>query len=143
MKKTILIIALCVGLMSCGNNKTKNTENHTSTSIKDGVEVLYFHSKQRCATCLAIEKNAKEVIETEFAEALKKGKLVFKSLEIDENESLSDKYEITWSSLVLVDYDNGKESAENLTEFAFANARTAPDKFKAEIKSKIEKQLND
>lgn len=143
MRKTIFILTLCAGLISCGNNKTKNTGNHTSTSIKDGIEVLYFHGKKRCATCLAIEKNTKEVIETEFAEALKLGKLVFKSLDIGENESLSDKYEITWSSLVLVDYDDDKEDTENLTEFAFSNARTAPDKFKAELKKKIEEQLND
>ena len=31
------------------------------------VEVLYFHGKQRCATCICIEKYAREVVEKQFA----------------------------------------------------------------------------
>lgn len=52
MKKLMLILTLCVGLLSCGNSKTKNAENKIVTSVKDKVEVLYFHGKQRCATCM-------------------------------------------------------------------------------------------
>lgn len=33
----------------------------------DCVEVLCFHGKQRCATCIAIERNTREVLEKEFA----------------------------------------------------------------------------
>lgn len=34
-----------------------------------------------------------------------------------------------------------KERVRNLTQFAFANARTNPDKFKAGLKAEIEKLL--
>lgn len=66
----------------------------------DRVEVLYFHGKQRCATCMAIEKNAAETVETLFADEVKKGTLVFRSVDISapENEQLADAYEVTWSS---------------------------------------------
>ena len=37
------------------------------TKVKDHVEVMYFHGKQRCVTCMAIEKNAREVVEKDFA----------------------------------------------------------------------------
>lgn len=158
MKKAILLLTLCVGLFSCGNNQTKNTKTDSTTSTScsacpsgcseqnhtksDVVEVLYFHGKQRCATCMAIEKNTKELVETTFADQIKSGKLAFKIVDITKDEELAEKYEITWSSLVLVDYNNGAETSENLTEFAFANARTAPDKFKAELKNKLENLLN-
>ena len=51
---------------------------------KDHVEVLYFHGKQRCATCMAIEKNAKEVVEVQFANELKNGTLVFRTIDISD-----------------------------------------------------------
>ena len=37
------------------------------TRVRDHVEVMYFHGKQRCATCMAIEKYAREVVEKDFA----------------------------------------------------------------------------
>lgn len=142
MKKLSLILALCVGLVGCGGNASQSAENQAEAPMKDGVEVLYFYGKQRCATCMAIENNTKEVVETLFSERIKSGDLVFKAVNIEENEALADKYQITWSSLVLVDYNNGVERAENITEFAFAKARTAPEEFKSELKTKIETLLN-
>lgn len=99
------------------------------------MEVLYFHGKQRCATCMAIEKNAKEAVEAQFADELKNGTVVFKSIDISkaENEKIAEKYEVTWSSLFICKWKNGKETHENLTEYAFANARTAPDTFKSGV----------
>lgn len=139
MNKIVLTLALVFGMTACGNNTAKNssgTEQQTAQSEKqDRVEVLYFHGKQRCATCMAIEKNAKEAVEAQ----LKNGALVFKTIDIskEENEAIADKYEVTWSSLFLVRYQSGKESAEDLTKYAFANARTAPDTFKQGLTEKI------
>lgn len=131
MKKELLMIALCVGMVACGNGNAKNESKAEKQMKKDVVEVLYFHGKQRCATCMAIEKNTKELMESTFAEKLKNGELVFKSVDITQEETLADKYEVSWSSLIIVDYDkNGKEEATNMTEFAFGNARTNPDNFK-------------
>ena len=143
MKKELLMIALCVGMVACGNGNTKNESKAEKQMKKDVVEVLYFHGKQRCATCMAIEKNTKELMESTFAEKLKNGKLVFKSVDITKEETLADKYEVSWSSLIIVDYDmNGKEEATNMTEFAFGNARTNPDNFKKGVAEKISTMLN-
>ncbi len=51
------------------------------------------------------------------------------------------KYEVTWSSLFVNDWKDGKENVNNMTEFSFSNARNAPDKFKEGIKSKIDELL--
>ncbi len=141
MNKVLLILTLCVGMVACSGRKRENVAENQQTK-KDVVEVLYFHGAQRCATCMAIERNSKELVETAYAEPLKSGKLVFSSVDISKEEALAERYEVSWSSLILVDYDkSGKESATNLTEFAFGNARTAPDKFKAELSKQISDML--
>lgn len=142
MKNVLLILTLCVGMVACSGGKTKSVAENQQTK-KDVVEVLYFHGAQRCATCMAIEKNTKELLEAAYAEQLKSGKLVFRSVDVTKEEALAERYEVSWSSLILVDYDkNGKESATNLTEFAFGNARTAPDKFKQGLSERITEMLN-
>lgn len=142
MKKELLTIALCLGMVACSENKSKPTADNEPTK-KNVVEVLYFHGAQRCATCMAIEKNTKELVESTFTEQLEKGELVFQSVDISQEKTLAEKYEVSWSALVLADYDkNGKESATNLTEFAFGHARTAPDKFKAGLSEQITEILN-
>lgn len=143
MKKGLLMIVLCMGMAACGNSNAKNESIAEKQVKKDIVEVLYFHGKQRCATCIAIEKNTKDLLETIFADKLKSGKLVFKSVDITEEETLADKYEVSWSSLIIVDYNkNGKEYAENMTEFAFGNARSNPDNFKEGVAEQINTMLN-
>lgn len=32
----------------------------------DAVEVIYFHGKQRCATCNAIEREAQQLVDSAF-----------------------------------------------------------------------------
>ena len=64
MNRLILALIICCGLTACDNNGTKKSastdvEQAQQLEQKDHVEVLYFHGKQRCATCMAIEKNAK------------------------------------------------------------------------------------
>ena len=142
MKNVLLILTLCVGMVACSGGKTKSVAENQQTK-KDVVEVLYFHGAQRCATCMAIEKNTKELLEAAYAEQLKSGKLVFSSVDITKEEALAERYEVSWSSLILVDYDkSGKERATNLTEFAFGNARTASDKFKEGSSEQITEMLN-
>lgn len=148
MNKLILAFVVCFGLTACGNNDAKKNdtvkvEQTQSQEVNNRVEILYFHGKQRCATCMAIEKNAKEVIEAQFAEEIKNGTVVFKAIDISkpENEKIAEKYEVTWSSLFISKWIDGKETYENLTEYAFANARENPDAFKSEINSKIRTAL--
>ena len=137
--RTILVAVLAtVILAACGNNPRKTA---TSDPQSDGVEVLCFHGAQRCVTCTAIENGAKEVVDTYFAKQIEDGDISFRIIDITqpENAALADKYEITWSSILLV----RRQTLNDLTQFAFANARTNPDKFKAELKTAIEKLLTE
>ena len=142
MKNVLLMTALCMGMAACADGESKSLAANQQTK-KDVVEVLYFHGTQRCATCMAIEKNTNALVESAYTEQLKSGKLVFRSVDIGKEGALAEKYEVSWSSLILVDYDkDGKESSTNLTEFAFGYARTAPNKFKAGLSEQISEMLN-
>ena len=136
----LMMAALCIGLAACGGGNAKQSAAPTR---ENGVEVLYFHGKQRCATCVAIERETKAVIDGQFADVVADGALEMRIIDITqpENEAIADKYEITWSSLVVVKYKDGKEQAENLTEFAFANARNKPETFRAELSDKLKNLL--
>lgn len=140
MKKLLLVFVLFIGLISCG--KEKNDASAESTG-NDRVEVVYFHGKQRCLTCRAIEKNTTEVLNDMFAKELKNGSLVFKTVDITspEGEKIADKYEVTWSSLFVNKWQDGKESRNNMTEFGFGNARKNPEEFKKGLADKIRQSL--
>lgn len=140
MKKLMMFFALMIGLVSCGSGD--NTAAAKSPE-KDRVEVIYFHGKQRCATCMAIETNANEVVNTLFANELKNGTVVFKTVDIStpEGEKIADKYEVTWSSLFVNRWKDGKESRSNLTGFGFGNALNNPDGFKKGLADKIRQSL--
>lgn len=135
-----MIFALITGLMSCGGGDNTAT---AKSPEKDRVEVIYFHGKQRCATCMAIEKNAKEVVNTLFTNELENGTVVFKTVDIStpEGEKIADRYEVTWSSLFVNKWKGGKETRNNMTEFGFGNARKNPDGFKKGLADKIRQLL--
>lgn len=90
-----------------------------------------------------IEKNASEAVSKEFAEEIKKGDVVFRVIDItkEENEAIAEKYEVTWSSLFVVGHKDGKESVENMTDFAFKNARQSPEEFKSGVVAKVREML--
>ena len=115
MKRFLFLTIAC--LFSIGGMAQIGTDTY--------VEVLYFHGKQRCVTCKAIEKHTKEVVNTDLAELAKNGKLRFKEVDIStpEGERLAEKYRVSWSSLYVNKWKNGKEERNDMTRFGFQNAR--------------------
>lgn len=140
MRKLLTIFVLMIGLISCVSRENTAAEKSPE---KDRVEVIYFHGKQRCVTCMAIEKNTREVVNTLFANELKSGDVVFKTVDIStrEGEKIADKYEVTWSSLFVNKWKDGQENRNNLTEFGFRNASNNPDGFKDGLADKIRQSL--
>ena len=140
MKKLLVIFTLFGGLVSCsGGEKSAEMQNVE----KDRVEVIYFHGKHRCPTCVGIENITKEVVNSMFADELKNGTLVFRTVDIStaEGERLADKYEVTWSSLFVNKWKDGNETRDNMTDFAFGNALDNPGTFKTGLADKINEFL--
>ncbi|MFI3293245.1 MAG: nitrophenyl compound nitroreductase subunit ArsF family protein [Rikenellaceae bacterium] len=138
MKKILFaLIAVLALFTSCIGGESK--KRGATAAKEDIVEVLYFHGKQRCITCNAIEKLTSEVVSSDFADAIKAGKLKMKVIDIstDEGEAIADEYEVTWSSLYVNKWKDGKESRNNLTDLGFSKAKNSPEEFKTQIKFKI------
>lgn len=144
MKKLFYLLITVFVLMACSNgSKSKAEATATEEKQSNRIEVLYFHGAQRCITCRAIEANTVALLDSLYSKEKENGKIIFKVIDISkkENEQIADKYEVTWSSLFVNGWKDGKETVNNLTEFSFSNVRNAPDKFKEGIKSKIDELL--
>ncbi|MEG1499373.1 MAG: nitrophenyl compound nitroreductase subunit ArsF family protein [Bacteroidales bacterium] len=134
MKRILLLLTLPLLFFSCQLTSSSKLPTNVEKKQTDLLEVLYFHGKQRCITCNAIEKLSKEVVDS-----LKNKKIVLHIIDISqaENEAKANQYEVTWSALIL---DQGGRK-ENLTEMAFQYAKNNPAKFKTMLLESINKML--
>lgn len=83
----------------------------------DKVIVTYMHTTFRCVTCNSIERMAKEVVETDFADALAAGRIEWREVNFQEREDLAKRYDIASSCVVVVRIEDGAETAfERLDE---------------------------
>ncbi|HSQ47807.1 MAG TPA: nitrophenyl compound nitroreductase subunit ArsF family protein [Lutibacter sp.] len=142
MKQFGILSALVISLFlfSC----TGKAQNKTAANKAKGnsIEVIDFHSTNRCMTCKAIESNTKYTFDTYFANELKSGKIVFKIVNVDkaENEKFAEKFEATGTALFLNVIKDGKEKLVDLTNFAFMKG-TDQKTFSDELKQTITIQL--
>ena len=86
---------------------------------KNYVIAYYFHGTFRCPTCHKLEQYSKEAIEANFKNELTSGKIVFKTVNVDEkaNEHFVNDYQLYTRSLVISLVRGGKEEKfKNLTK---------------------------
>jgi hypothetical protein len=132
----VTILALIFGSISCNNNgNKKEVAQGTETS---NVNVYYFHFTRRCATCLAVEENARKAVEALYPIEVKTGEYSFTSLNLDEasTNEIADKLGVGGQSLMVV---RGNKKID-ITSAAWLAAHDS-DKMKVEIKSGIDKVL--
>jgi hypothetical protein len=139
MKQIALIcIALItvLGSISCNaqGNKKVTAQNDNSSNVV----VYYFHFTKRCATCLAVEENARKAVETLYSDKVKTNEYSFKGINLDEagNKSLADKLGVGGQTLLVVRGDKKVD----ITDKGFMNAHDL-EKMKVEIKSAVDKVL--
>ncbi len=82
------------------------------------VIAYYFHGTIRCETCLKIEKQAREAMETRFPVEMLEKRLVFKPVNYDkpENAHFLKDYKLPCPSLVVVRQRGGKDEKWKLLE---------------------------
>lgn len=151
MKRIIYLLAISLIAISCGTktkNQTKATENNAVTAsvdqnTSDHIEILYFHGAKRCVTCRAVEAHTKVLLDSVYAKQIANGEIVYKVIDISkkENEAIANKYEVTWSTLLINDWKDGKENVKDMTRFSFSTARTTPQKFYEGVESVINAAL--
>jgi len=139
MKHLIILSLAVLSLTACGNRNNKKVADNAATETtvqavnSSTVYVYYFHGKQRCKTCIAVEKITKETLDSLYSG---NSSIVYTEVNTDDPafSEITEKFQISWSSLII---SKGEEKID-LTDFAFANALKSPELLKVEL----EKTLN-
>ncbi len=118
-------------LSEAQNSKSEKASSTTTASVAASIEMIQFHSENRCMTCNKIEELTLETLKDYPA-------IPFSLVNVDEkkNEKQAEEFEAYGTSLFLFNPKTGKKT--NLTEFAFMNAGNKA-KFAAGLKKEIEK----
>ena len=140
-----LSTALIAGFLSCNSSYKNNdkasaepsttsvevAENSESALANNNLELIQFHSTNRCMTCQKIEKLTKDVL-------LDYDGVPFRIINVDEsdNEAIANKFEASGTALFL--HNTKTEEFKNLTEFAFMTAGNEK-KFYKELKAEMRK----
>ncbi|MFW5793582.1 MAG: nitrophenyl compound nitroreductase subunit ArsF family protein [Bacteroidota bacterium] len=131
--KTIKMISVLFVLAGMSISCTGQTNKKEETSVKkaDDVQVYYFHTSRRCATCKAVETETKKAVEELYGD-----KVPFATYNIEkaEGEQKAEELNVPGQALLIVSGD----TKINITREGFMNARSNPDKLKQIIKSKID-----
>ncbi|WP_340112851.1 nitrophenyl compound nitroreductase subunit ArsF family protein [Maribellus mangrovi] len=129
LKLLSLVFALLVSLGLSAQQSTPTQENETTK-----VDVYYFHLTTRCATCRAIESEAKQDVKELFG-----NDVTFAAYNLDEPAGEAKGKELGVNSQSLIAVKGDKKV--NLTNEGFLYARTNPEKFKQVIEEKIKPLL--
>ncbi|MDO6758876.1 nitrophenyl compound nitroreductase subunit ArsF family protein [Tamlana sp. 2_MG-2023] len=138
--KILVVLALGFFLSACNHQPKKELTSLDQSVSK--IEVIDFHSTNRCMTCNAIEANTRYTLNTYFSKALQEDKIELKVINIDDeiNSNIVNKFEASGTSLFLNVIINGKEAQMDLTQFAFMNGNDQAD-FSKGLKAKIDAEL--
>lgn len=135
MKRWYLLASIALLLLSCGSN-TQTTDANIANDGK--LHVYYFHTAKRCPTCLAIEQATEQVLQANYAQHLG-DKIIYQAVDLSDlqNTSLANYYQVAWSSLIL----HRDTLRIDLTQEAFAYARTEPERFQQLLNEHIQQLL--
>jgi hypothetical protein len=146
MKRIIFglsILAILFSVYSCNSqdtNKLKETNIVNDTISSNIIQVYYFHGSIRCHTCDSVDENTHQYLKEFFLDKIEKGEIIYKSINIDENEreDLINKYEIYGQTLLFIK----GEKVINETENAFQYVTTDAEKWKKIVEDRIFDLIN-
>lgn len=97
---TALLIVFLSGI-SC-NGQVNNQKSMQTAASK--VSVYYFHFARRCATCIAVEENARKAVESLYQNEVKAGDYSFTSMSLDEagTKEIADKLGVAGQTRMVV-----------------------------------------
>ncbi len=107
-------LALAGSTSGSNDAAVQRTRAGTPTrALQDGTQVYYLHGNFRCPTCRSIESNAKEAVETGFADQLAGGQIHWAVVNYESpgNEHYATDYEVVAPTVVFVKYVGGQQVA--------------------------------
>jgi hypothetical protein len=88
-----------------GSNSEPTTQNSELKII-----VYYLHTTFRCVTCNEIERLAKTLVETEYAEDLAAGRIEWREADFQQDEALAKRFNVVASCVVVANVEDGQET---------------------------------
>ncbi len=70
------------------------------------VVVYYLHTTIRCVTCNQMEKLARELVNSRFADAIQSGRLAWQEVDFQQNEDLARRFDVSSSCVVVAKVRN-------------------------------------
>ncbi len=140
MKKIIYLLFLFL-LTACTSAKEISQQIETNNK-NPNIIVYYFHTTQRCSSCIKIEKYTKEALQESFAKEIEKGIIELKVLNTDEkpNKHYIKDYNLYTKSIIISVLSKGKETKwGNLEKIWFY--LNDEKEFKNYIKTEIKKNI--
>lgn len=136
--KTLVTLIMLLVIPAISPIRAAGQEKSTAV-----LKVIYFHGNTRCTTCTNMEKYTRELLNEEFSKEMEDGKMVFEVYNYEEeaNAAVVKKFSIESSTLLLVQVKPGKEKVTDLTDIGFTYAKYQPEKFKEEVRKKINDRL--
>ena len=138
----LLFLVIACDTKPSTEENVKETAGLTNLAKDNVIEVLDFHGKHRCESCLAIEANTRKTLETYYAEELQENKIKFYVIDIEkpENEALADSYKVFGTALFINVIKDGKQKPIDMTNYAFKTGMEYP-VFSAGLRAELDKQL--
>ncbi len=147
MKQVLFILMAAYALTTCGSGNEKKTNatepaagNSVSTSVEtpegsvdpSTVYIYYFHGKQRCKTCIAVQNFTMETVKQIYGD---NQMVQFREVLTDDagNKALVEQYGVTWNALIVAKGDNHID----LTQSAFANPSGVKEMLKREVDQRL------
>lgn len=124
---TSVLATMMLFFTMCNAQSAKKQVKKASTS---SIQVIQFHSENRCKTCNLIEKLTRETLQKYPA-------IPFTLINVDDNknEKMTKKFEASGTALFLYNPKTGAK--KNMTDFAFMNASSKPEEFKKGLEKEI------
>lgn len=100
------------------NPATSAPSTAAPKDLRNGVMAYYFHRTLRCPTCLSIEKQAKEAIESGFAGEMANGLLGWRAVNIETpgDEHFQQDFQIERQTLMFVKLRDGQAARSTKLE---------------------------
>ena len=110
LTKVLMAFALVSVGFSLGRHSVVNSTAGKDAVSMDGrhVAVYYMHSSFRCATCNAIEKMTKGLLDKSYAKELADGRVRWQEVDFQENEALAKRFDVMASCVVVALVDSGE-----------------------------------
>jgi hypothetical protein len=135
----VAVVAASVAVLAFRSGDSSE-ETVPAGNGENKVEVFYFHLTRRCVTCQAVENVSRDAVSELYAKELEEGKIVFRSLNIEDKSSGADAKRVNATGQCLLIISGDKRI--DLTSEGFMYARSNPGKLKEEIKKAVDPLLS-